>query len=57
MKKKLKDKAFARGVNRDDVNQGAAEIGVPLEEHVAFVIQALRPAEGALGLGPQAAVG
>ncbi len=57
VKKKLKDKAFARGVNRDDVNQGAAEIGVPLEEHVAFVIQALRPAEGALGLGPQAAVG
>ena len=57
VKKKLKDKAFARGVNRDDVNQGAAEIGVPLEEHVAFVIQALRPAESALGLGPQAAVG
>jgi len=57
VKKKLKDKAFARGVNRDDVNQGAAEIGVPLDEHVGFVIQALRPAEGALGLGPQAAVG
>jgi putative nucleotidyltransferase with HDIG domain len=57
VKKKLKDKAFARGVNRDDVHQGAAEIGVPLEEHVAFVIQALRPAESALGLGPQAAVG
>ena len=57
VKKKLKDRAFARGVNRDDVNRGAAEIGVPLEEHVAFVIQALRPAESALGLGPQAAVG
>ena len=57
VKKKLKDKAFARGVNRDDVNQGATEIGVPLEEHVAFVIQALRPAESDLGLGPQAAVG
>ncbi len=57
VKKKLKDKAFARGVNRDDVNQGAAEIAVPLEEHVAFVIQALRPAESDLGLGPQAAVG
>jgi len=57
VKKKLKDKGFARGVNRDEVSQGAAEIGVPLEEHVAFVIQALRPAESALGLGPQAAVG
>jgi putative nucleotidyltransferase with HDIG domain len=57
VKKKLKDKAFARGVNRDDVHQGAAEIDVPLEEHVAFVIHALRPAESVLGLGPQAAVG
>ena len=50
VKKKLKDKAFARGVNRDEVTQGAAELGVPLDEHIAFVIQALRPAEGALGL-------
>ena len=51
VKKKLKDKAFARGVNRDDVLQGATELNVPLEEHVAFVIQALRPVEGVLGLG------
>jgi len=57
VKKKLKDKGFARGVNRDEVNQGAAELGVSLDEHIAFVIQALRPAEGALGLGAQAAVG
>jgi len=57
VKKKLKDKGFARGVNRDEVNQGAAELGVPLDEHIAFVVQALRPAEGALGLGAQAAVG
>ena len=51
VKKKLKDKAFARGVNRDDVLQGATDLNVPLEEHVAFVIQALRPVEGVLGLG------
>jgi putative nucleotidyltransferase with HDIG domain len=51
VKKKLKDKAFARGVNRDEVSQGAEELGVPFDEHVAFVIAALRPVEGALGLG------
>ena len=55
VKKKLKDKAFARGVNRDEVRQGAEELGVPLEEHVTFVIQALRPVEAALGLGGAAA--
>jgi predicted hydrolase (HD superfamily) len=51
VKKKLKDKAFARGVNRDDVIQGAAEMGVPLEEHIAFVLAALRPVETSFGLG------
>jgi len=51
VKKKLKDKAFARGVSRDEVRQGAEELGVPLEEHIAFCIQALRPVEQSLGLG------
>ncbi len=51
VKKKLKDKAFARGVNRDDVLQGAAELDVPLDEHIAFVIGSLRPVEDSLGLG------
>ena len=51
VKKKLKDKAFARGVNRDEVREGAEELGVPLDEHIAFVIRALAPVEGALGLG------
>ena len=51
VRKKLKDKAFARGVSRDDVIQGAAEIGVPLDEHIAFVLGALRPHERDLGLG------
>lgn len=52
VKKKLKDKAFARGVNRDDVTQGAEELGIPLDEHIGFVIRALRPVESQLGLGP-----
>lgn len=53
VKKKLKDKAFARGVSREDVMTGAAELGVPLEELIGFVIAALRPHERTLGLGPQ----
>jgi predicted hydrolase (HD superfamily) len=51
VRKKLKDKAFARGVSRDDVVQGAVELGVPLEEHIAFMLDALRPHERLLGLG------
>jgi len=42
---------FAAGVNREEVTQGAAELGVPLDEHIAFVIDALRPVEATLGLG------
>jgi putative nucleotidyltransferase with HDIG domain len=51
IKKKLKDKAFARGVSREDVTRGAEELGVPLDEHIAFVLAALRPHERVLGLG------
>jgi putative nucleotidyltransferase with HDIG domain len=51
VKKKLKDKAFARGVSREDVIRGAEELGVPLEEHIGFVLEALRPHERTLGLG------
>ena len=58
VRKKMKDKAFARGVNRDDVINGAQELGVELDEHIQFVVDAMRAAADALGLGgsPPAAV-
>ncbi|HEU4628536.1 MAG TPA: HD domain-containing protein [Gemmatimonadaceae bacterium] len=51
VRKKMKDKAFARGVNREDVVRGAEELGVDLDEHIAFVIQAMQGEAEALGLG------
>lgn len=54
VKKKLKDKAFARGVNRDDVRRGAEELGMDWEEHVQFVIDAMKEAADVLGLRGQA---
>jgi predicted hydrolase (HD superfamily) len=52
VKKKLKDKAFARSVNRDDIRQGVVELGVELDDHVRFVIDALRPLQKEIGLNP-----
>ena len=52
VKKKLKDKAFARSVNRDDIRLGVEELGVALEDHIRFVIDALRPVQKAIGLNP-----
>ena len=51
VKKKLKDKGFARGVNRDDIMTGIEELSVPLDDHIQFLIDALRPEEQAFGLG------
>ena len=51
VKKKLKDKAFARGVNREDIRVGIEELGIPMDEHIQFLIEALRPDERSLGLG------
>jgi predicted hydrolase (HD superfamily) len=50
VRKKMKDKAFARGVNRDDVVAGASALGVDLDEHIDFVVAAMRGSAESLGL-------
>jgi predicted hydrolase (HD superfamily) len=50
VRKKMKDKAFARGVNRDDVIQGATELGVDLDTHIAFCLEAMKKRAAELGL-------
>src|ERR1700758_1006374 len=55
VRKRMKDKAFARKVNRDDIANGAAALGVDLDEHIAFCIEALQGVAGQLGLDGSAA--
>jgi predicted hydrolase (HD superfamily) len=50
VRKKMKDKAFARGVNREDITQGAEALGVPLDEHIGIVLAAMQANAEALGL-------
>ena len=50
VRKKMKDKAFARGVNREDIVKGAAELGVELDAHIGFCLQAMKKRAGELGL-------
>jgi putative nucleotidyltransferase with HDIG domain len=50
VRKRMKDKAFARKVNRDDIINGAAALGIDLDEHIAFCIEALKPIAPTLGL-------
>ncbi len=50
VRKRMKDKAFARSVSRDDITKGAEELGVPLDEHIAFSIEAMRGIAAQLGL-------
>jgi putative nucleotidyltransferase with HDIG domain len=57
VKKKLKNKAFAAKVNRDDITRGAADFGVELDEHIQFLIDALTPHAEDLGLGAQKKAG
>jgi predicted hydrolase (HD superfamily) len=50
VKKKMKDKAFARGVHREDIVQGAGELGVDLDAHIGFCLEAMKKRAGELGL-------
>jgi predicted hydrolase (HD superfamily) len=50
VKKKMKDKAFAKNVNREDILKGAEELGVNLDEHIRFTIEAMRAVAKDLGL-------
>ena len=50
VKRKMKDKAFAKGVKREDIVRGAEEMGIDLDEHIAAVIEGLKPVAGQLGL-------
>ncbi len=56
VKRKLKDKAFARNVSRDDILNGAEELGVPLDEHIAFCIEAMKSRAAELGLAGEAQI-
>jgi predicted hydrolase (HD superfamily) len=51
VRKKMKDKAFARSVSRDDIVNGANELGIDLDEHIAFCIEAMKGVAAELGLG------
>jgi predicted hydrolase (HD superfamily) len=55
VRKRMKDKAFARSVSREDIIKGAEELGVPLDEHITFCIDAMRAIAGELGLAPATA--
>ena len=57
VRKKMKDKAFARNVSREDIVKGAAELGVDLDEHIRFCVEAMQEIASELGLAGSAAVG
>jgi predicted hydrolase (HD superfamily) len=50
VRRKMKDKAFARSIRREDLTKGAEELGVDLDAHIEFVVEALKPVASALGL-------
>ena len=53
VKKKMKDKSFAKEVNREDITNGAEELGVDLDDHITFIINSLKPLADKLGLSSQ----
>lgn len=57
VRKKMKDKAFARSVSRDDIINGAADLGVDLDEHITFCIEAMKSVAGELGLAGASTAG
>jgi len=54
VRKRMKDKAFARSVSREDITRGAEELGIPLDDHIVFCIDAMRARAAELGLEPAA---
>ena len=52
--RKMKDKAFARDVKREDITKGAEELNLDLDEHIVFVIESLKPVAKELGLNAEA---
>ena len=57
VRRKMKDKGFAQAVNRDDLWRGAAELGIEFDDHVAFVIQSMKPISEQIGLATPASLG
>ena len=50
VRRKMKDKAFAKDVNRDDIQKGADELGVDLDEHISFIVESMKPVSARIGL-------
>ncbi len=54
VRKKMKDKAFAKDVSRDDIQKGADELGIDLDEHITFIVESMKPIAEQIGLAPSA---
>ena len=54
MRRKLKDKNFAKDVSRDDIQKGADELGIDLDEHITFIVESMKPISDQIGLAPSA---